>query len=172
MELESREEILFSVRSFFNAYLLWLRGIPAGLVPVGLVIAAVEVGSPGTLMEIARSKHLQALLPLYVLLLGALFLLPGYRLGVLKKRYIMSKADFYRDHVTVFTGIPGQNKFELPGSLIRRIEIKRGPGQRMAGLCTLVLRGKALIVRVPDIPYSPLLPGLTEDWVRGADAHP
>jgi len=172
MAIEHQEEILFSVRSFFNAYLIWLRGVPAGLVPVGLVIAAVETGSPGTLMGIARSRHLLALLPLYVLLIGTLFLLPGYRVSILKKRYFSSKALFYRDRIVVYTGIPGRKKTEVPRSLIRRAEIKRGPGQRLAGLCTLILRGKALAVRIPDIPYDPILSTLVEGWLNEPELHP
>lgn len=172
MGIDRGEEPLFSVHSFFNAYLIWLRGVPAGLLPVALMIAAVEAGSPGTLMEIARSRHLQALLPLYILLLGALFILPGYRVSLLKRRYLSSGALFFRERVTVFTGIPGQNRADLPRSLLKNVQVKRGPGQRLAGLCTLLLRGKALTVRVPDIPYDPHLPALIRGWLTEPESYP
>lgn len=173
MGIEREEKPLFSVHSLFNAYLIWLRGVPAGLAPVALMIAAVETGSPGTLMEIARSRHLQALLPLYILLLGALFILPGYRVSLLKKRYFASRAHFYRDRVTVFSGIPGRNRSDLPKSLIRDFQVKRGPGQRLAGLCTLLLRGSALSVRIPDIPDDPRLPALVRSWLNEPETpHP
>jgi len=172
MGIELRVEALFSLRPVFNAYLTWLRGVPAGLLPVALMVAAVEVGSPGTLLAMARSRHLLALLPLYVLAMGALFLLPGYRVSLMKKRYSSSRTLFYRDRVVVFTGIPGRYKSDLPRAFIRTFEIKRGPGQRLAGLCTLLLRGKALIVRVPDIPYDPLLSTLVAGWLNEPASHP
>ncbi|HDS02392.1 MAG TPA: PH domain-containing protein, partial [Firmicutes bacterium] len=149
-------------------YLIWLRALPAGLVPFGLFIAAVEISDPGMIFSLAKSRHVFAFLPLYFFLMGALFLLPAVKVVLTKKTYEASKALFFQDSVVISTAVREKRSKEVPRHVIKDVVLKRGPGQRMAGLCTLILKGQSLIIRIPDVPFhTGLLPALRK-WA-GAD---
>ena len=164
MGIKKEETPLLILHPSFNAYLIWLRSVPPGLIPFALMVVGLEITSPGLIMSIARSRHILALLPLYILLMGALFLLPAFRVMTVKKTYRFYQALFYKDSLFLKGG-PGQRGKEIPRKIIRRIALKRGPGQRLAGLCTLVLKGKVLEVRIPDLPYHAGLVHSLRSWI-------
>jgi hypothetical protein len=165
MGIEKEKKPLFSLYSVFNAYLIWLRAVPAGLVPFGLFIAAVEISDPGMIFSLAKSRHVFALLPLYFFLMGVLFLLPAVRMVLTKKTYEASKALFFQESVVMMTALREKRSKEVPRHVIKDVVLKRGPGQRMAGLCTLVLKGQSLIIRIPDVPWNSELESSLRAWI-------